>query len=70
MKDAAHHLRHIQKKVIRNNRQEELKKIAVSDTHPELSVIEDRTLFSREDSKEQTASSKRLPKLVKAQAYH
>ncbi|CUI16233.1 hypothetical protein PNK_0605 [Candidatus Protochlamydia naegleriophila] len=74
MKDTAHHLRNVQKKIIRSVRQEKLQ--ALSHTTPKLAMLapepESLKHASEVDEGRVVAAPKRagLPKMMRAQSYH
>lgn len=68
MKDKAHHLRHIQRKVIRANRQGTISTtpaIGVNSAIPELPVPNAMRL-----SEPKRLRTTQTPKLIKSQSYH
>lgn len=72
MKDTAHHLRNVQKKIIRTARQEKVK--ALSLTTPKIAMLAPEPESLKHESRvdEGRAVPKRvgLPKMMRAQSYH
>ncbi len=72
MKDTAHHLRNVQKKIIRTARQEKLK--ALSLTTPKLAMLapEPESLKHESQVDEGRVVPRRIdqPKMMRAQSYH